>query len=134
MTIGTAMVVRTKVRTTGVSVANQSPRARLRTVRVGKTASQIITASWCLDGGPALGVFMLFSLIRSVRSGQEAVVEVTDGGRDVVLHEVGVERDGGCGAGAGGGDDLRAGVDDVAGGPDAGDAGAAGGGGGHPAG
>jgi hypothetical protein len=27
-------------------------RARLRTVRVGKTAIQIIRASWCLLGGP----------------------------------------------------------------------------------
>src|SRR3954463_12062987 len=72
MTIGTAMEASTKVRTTVVNVRSQSPRTRLRTVRVGKTAIQIISASWCLVGGPAVpddelavgrgwpeGVFML---------------------------------------------------------------------------
>src|SRR4051794_21756515 len=52
MTIGTAMVARMKVRRTGVRVTSQLPSVRLRTVRVGKTASQIIRASWCLLGGP----------------------------------------------------------------------------------
>src|SRR5690348_17708400 len=54
MTIGTAMVASTNVRTIGVSGASQSPRARLSTVRVGKTASQIMRASWCLLGGPGV--------------------------------------------------------------------------------
>src|ERR671932_24771 len=52
MTIGTATVARTNVRITGLSVCSQSPRARLRTVRVGKTATQIMRASWCLVGAP----------------------------------------------------------------------------------
>src|SRR5665647_2186571 len=51
MTIGTAIVARMNVRSTGDSVRNQSPRARLRMVSVGKTASQIMSASWCLFGG-----------------------------------------------------------------------------------
>ncbi len=54
------------------------------------------------------------------------MVEVADGVAYVVLDEVGVDRDGGRGAGAGGGDDLGARVDDVSGGPDSGDAGAPG--------
>ena len=65
--------------------------------------------------------------------GQEALRVIADGVADVVVDEVGVEGDGGRGAGAGGGDDLGAGVDDVAGGPDSRDAGAAGGVGGDPA-
>ena len=44
-------VARTKVRSTGPASASQAPSARLRTVRVGKTATQIIRASWCLVGG-----------------------------------------------------------------------------------
>jgi hypothetical protein len=52
MTTGTAMVARTKVRRTGPIWVSQGLRARLRTVMVGKTATQIITASWCLLGGP----------------------------------------------------------------------------------
>ena len=44
----------------------------------------------------------------------------------VLVDEVVVDGDGGGGAFAGGGDDLGAGVDGVAGGPDAGDAGASG--------
>jgi hypothetical protein len=35
-----------------VHVPNQSPRDQVEKVSVGKTASQIITASWCLVGGP----------------------------------------------------------------------------------
>src|SRR5215213_3616767 len=52
MTIGTATVASVKVRRTGDRSASQSPKARLSTVSVGKTASQIINASWCLVGGP----------------------------------------------------------------------------------
>ena len=52
MTIGTATVASTKVRSTGLRSFSQGPIVRLRTVRVGKTASQIIRASWCLVGGP----------------------------------------------------------------------------------
>ena len=51
MTIGTAMVASTNVRTTGERVFNQSPSARLMTVSVGKTLSQIMTLRWCLLGG-----------------------------------------------------------------------------------
>ena len=57
----------------------------------------------------------------------ESVVEVADRVADVFLDQVGVHSDGGRGAGARGGDDLGAWVDDVAGRPDAGNAGAAGG-------
>jgi len=53
MTIGTAMVARTNVRRTGCCPASRGPIARLRTVSVGKTATQIISASWCVVGGPA---------------------------------------------------------------------------------
>ena len=45
MTIGTAIVASKNVRATGESVFSQSPSARLRTVSVGKTASQIMNAS-----------------------------------------------------------------------------------------
>src|SRR4051812_32025283 len=51
MTIGTATVARTNVRGTTARSASAWPRLRLRTTRVGNTASQIIRASWCLDGG-----------------------------------------------------------------------------------
>src|SRR4051812_44427424 len=44
MTMGTAIVARTNVRTTGDMVASQSPRAKFSAVNVGKTQSQIITA------------------------------------------------------------------------------------------
>src|SRR4051794_13497199 len=60
-------------------------------------------------------------------------VEGVDGVTDVVLGEIGVQGDGGRGAGAGGGDDLGARVDDVACGPHARDGGAAGGVRGDPA-
>src|SRR4029077_16155806 len=52
MTMGTATVTSTKVRTTGERSRSQLPSNRFRTVKVGKTASQIMTASWCLVGGP----------------------------------------------------------------------------------
>lgn len=55
MTMGTAMVARTKVRSTGFIGRSQSPRARLMNVRVGNTQSQIISASWCLVGGAMRG-------------------------------------------------------------------------------
>jgi hypothetical protein len=54
------------------------------------------------------------------------VVEVADGVVHVVVDQVGVDGDGGRGAGACSGDDLGARVDDVSGGPDSGDAGASG--------
>jgi hypothetical protein len=54
------------------------------------------------------------------------VVEVADCVAHVVVDQVGVEGDGGRGAGACGGDDLGARVNDVSGGPNSGDAGAAG--------
>lgn len=44
MTMGTA-TVRTKVLGTGDSVVNQPPTTRLMAIRVGRTASQIISAS-----------------------------------------------------------------------------------------
>jgi hypothetical protein len=47
MTIGTAAVAKTNVRTTGDIEASHSLNARLMAVSVGKTQSQIITASWC---------------------------------------------------------------------------------------
>src|SRR6476659_9192499 len=52
MTMGTATVASTKVRTTGERSRSQSPNRRFRTVRVGNTAIQIMRASWCLVGGP----------------------------------------------------------------------------------
>src|ERR1700712_4553763 len=110
MTIGTATVARTKVRRTGDNGFNQSPSTRFRTVRVGKTASQIISASWCFVGGEA-------DAARAVRgwsdigtpegvvrwvgmgaarqegrlSGEGAGAEVADGTADVVVDEVAVE-------------------------------------------
>jgi hypothetical protein len=54
------------------------------------------------------------------------VVEVANCRAHVVLDQVGVEGDGGCGTGACGRDDLRARVDNVSGSPDSGDAGAPG--------
>src|SRR4051812_16136674 len=52
MTMGTAMVARTNVRRTGFVSLSDGPMVRFSTVRVGKTASQIISASWCFEGGP----------------------------------------------------------------------------------
>ena len=67
--------------------------------------------------------------------GSEGESEPEAGDRDgeVLVDEVVVDGDGGCRALAGGGDDLGAWVDGVAGGPDAGDAGAPGGVDGDPA-
>ena len=61
MTIGTATVARTKVRSTLGKWARVDPKARLMTVRVGKTATQIIRASSCLVGafdGALVGALM----------------------------------------------------------------------------
>src|SRR6476646_8372576 len=63
----------------------------------------------------------------------ESVVEVADGVAYVFLDQVGVDGDVGRGTGAGGGDDLGAGVDDVPGSPDSGNTGAPGGVDGDPA-
>ncbi len=52
------------------------------------------------------------------------MVKLADRVEDVVIDEVGVQRDSGCRAGTGGGDDLGSRVDDVAGRPDSRDAGA----------
>ena len=162
MTIGTAMVARTNVRRTGPTSVSQGPSVRLRTVRVGKTAIQIIRASWCLVGGPTgvgpvgwagwgVRVVDMVVLLRVWRGWLErrerrwpdrwrsdgcrgaGRAGSGDGDRDVLLDEVGVDGDGGGGALAGGGDDLGARVDGVAGGPDAGHAGAPGGVDGDPA-
>src|SRR6478609_9315666 len=56
MTMGTAMVARMKVRRTGLVSFSDGPMVRLMRVRVGKTAIQIIRASWCLVGGPTTGI------------------------------------------------------------------------------
>src|SRR3954462_5596700 len=113
MTIGTATVASTKVRTTGDSVPSQSPSVRLSTVRVGNTASQIITASWCLVGGPTgvrvgcgagdmgsprYGLWWKVGTGAGTAAGSAALVERGDRGADVVVDEVGVDRDGGGGA------------------------------------
>ncbi|MCD2195871.1 hypothetical protein LQ327_21090 [Actinomycetospora endophytica] len=45
-------------------------------------------------------------------------MEVADRVPDVAIDEIGVDGDGRRGSGAGGADDLSAGVDDVAGGPE----------------
>jgi hypothetical protein len=51
MTMGTATVARTRVRTIGPRSASHGPTVRFSTVSVGKTAIQIIRASWCFVGG-----------------------------------------------------------------------------------
>src|SRR5689334_21092831 len=110
MTIGTATVASTNVRTTGVMVPSQPARARLRAVSVGKTQSQIIRASWCRLGGAGA----------SSAEGMRFLSRV-----DVVLEELGVDGDRDRGAFAGGGDDLSPRVGGVARRPDARHAGAA---------
>src|SRR3954451_7152374 len=127
MTIGTAAVASTKVRSTLGSCARVSPKARLRTVRLGKTAPQIIRGSWCLVGGGTgpVRLSVMVVLLRDAwmggvesRSDGEPGPEVADGAQHVVLDEFVVDRDGGCGALAGGGDDLGARVGRVPGDPD----------------
>src|SRR6187397_1367335 len=117
MTIGTATVASTNVRSTLGRPARRSPRARLRTVRVGNTATQIMSASWCLVGGGTCDMVLLLrsgvGLDRG--SGRQAGPEVVDGTAYVVRDEVVVDGDGRRGALAGGGDDLGARVDGVAG-------------------
>src|SRR5690348_8469605 len=50
--MGTAIVASTNVRTMGLRSFTHGPTVRFNAVRVGKTAIQIIKASWCLLGGP----------------------------------------------------------------------------------
>src|SRR4051794_3550188 len=52
MTTGAAMVARTKVRRTGLVSLRDGPMVRFSAVSVGKTAIQIMRASWCFEGGP----------------------------------------------------------------------------------
>src|SRR3954451_16161324 len=52
MTTGTAMVARTNVRRIGLVSLRDGPMVRFSTVSVGKTAIQIMRASWCFEGGP----------------------------------------------------------------------------------
>ena len=64
MTIGTAIVASTNVRSTGGIGRSQSPKTRLIAVSVGKTQSQIMRASWCLvGGGIGAGVLSVVLLI-----------------------------------------------------------------------
>src|SRR3954463_6879469 len=133
MTIGTATVARTSVLSTLGSPARVSPKARLITVRVGKTATQIIRASWCLVGGGTDGVCMECSSGDGWLSDGKAQTEPGDRDRDVLLDEVVVDRDGRGRPFAGRGDDLGAWVGGVAGGPDPRDGREAGAVGDHPA-
>src|SRR6478752_2951380 len=84
---------------------------------------------WSSDSGWGSGLATGWSccLLRMcVRggSGGETVVEVVDCVADVFVDQVGIHGDGRGGARARGGDDLCSWVDDVSGGPDAGNAGA----------
>src|SRR6478672_1594901 len=101
--MGTATVASTEVRSSAGSVLNQSPTARLMMVRVGNTANQIISASWCLPGGcgPA-GGDALPDMLSPLGSGMGASDEQTVGGlangdAHVLLDQVGVDVDGGRG-------------------------------------
>src|SRR3954453_4077517 len=73
MTIGTAIVASTKVRRTVDIGASQSLRVTLRTVKVGNTHSQIISANWWRVGGAGRtgvvlsGVIGRLSLVDEVR-------------------------------------------------------------------
>src|SRR5687767_6710112 len=123
------MVASTNVRATVDIDASQPPKARLSTVNVGKTQTQIISASWWrLGGGVGAGGFtvsvMGFLSVgwRSRRGGRGYPAA---GGVDVVLDELGVDRDGDRGSFAGGGDHLRARIGGVAGRPHSGHARAA---------
>ena len=51
ITIGTAIVASTNVRSSGDIVLNHLSIATFMTASVGKTQSQIMKASWCLLGG-----------------------------------------------------------------------------------
>ena len=66
-------------------------------------------------------------VIRELReegsSGGRTVAVAVDGSVNVFVDEVVIDGDGGCGAFAGGGDDLGARVDCIPGGPEAGDRG-----------
>ncbi len=65
MTIGTATVASTKVLSTPGRSARVSPSARLSAVRVGNTATQIISASWCLVGGGTVGATWFWVMVCS---------------------------------------------------------------------
>src|SRR5689334_8770083 len=118
MTIGTAMVASTKVRRTGPASVSQRPMVRFSTVRVGKTAIQIIRASWCLLGGVGRTSDMVVLLVVGTASA-ETVAEVLDGESRVLVDEVVVHGDGGGRALTGGGDHLGPRVDRVPGSPHA---------------
>src|SRR5687767_15135431 len=109
MTIGTATVASTNVRSTGSSRPSHSPSTRLRAVRVGKTAIQIMRASWCFVGGPTVGAGLISrgrvaedmrdsfrSFVRRKRgtrrrSGGVALAVGGEGPAHVVLDQVGVD-------------------------------------------
>ena len=63
MTIGTAIVASTKVRSTDGIGRSQSPKTRLIAVSVGKTQSQIMRASWCFVGGGTRAGVMSVALL-----------------------------------------------------------------------
>src|SRR6266545_3672089 len=139
MTIGTATVARTKVRRTVDNVRSQSPSSRLMTVRVGKTQSQIMSASWCFVGGwtgvvarPSDMAFLL-GWLEDHGSVGTAVAERLDGAPHVLLDQVGVEGHGGRRSLARGRDDLGTRAGRVPGDPYSGHAGAPGRVGDHPA-
>src|SRR3954466_6214238 len=79
------MVASTNVRTTGDRVLSQSPRARLRTVRVGNTASQIISASWCFVGGPGRPVGGGGAVVRGWLVMEQGWVRAADGPTNVAV-------------------------------------------------
>src|SRR5215210_655486 len=126
MTMGTAMVARTNVRTTVDMVPSQSLRAKLRASSVGKTQSQIITASWWRlgpGGGPdGLVVSVISLLALSMGGSRRGGRGELNGGSNVLVDELGVDRDGHRGAFAGGRDHLRPRVGGVARRPHAGHA------------
>src|SRR6478609_3958753 len=87
MTMGTAMVASTKVRTTGESSRSQSPSTRLSAVRVGKTASQIMAASWCFVGGPTgRGVALALDMVLLELEGDWTVSGLSEDGPTPVRH------------------------------------------------
>src|SRR6266545_2689381 len=114
MTIGTATVARTKVRRAiGRSfIALRS--ARFSSRRVGKTATQIMSASWCLDGGgtgarcgvgrwsdmagellgsDGPGEWRLAEAARQLgASGHVATADLSNSAVDVLLDEVCIQR------------------------------------------
>ena len=91
---------------------------------------ELVLGRWAGRAGRRAGLRVGHGLLRLLervvwlRQGPKPWLKSWTALRDVALDEVGVEGDGGRGAVAGGGDDLGARVGDVAGDPDAGDAGA----------